>query len=298
MRDLGTLGGKSSSAYDINERGQVVGQITVKFGTYRAFFWENGTMRDLGSPGRRGGASTTAYAINDHGQVAGEWTSGCCSERVFVWQNGKMRDIGTLAGKDTDPGQIVGTELPADSAAKALNNRGWIIGESWTASEHLHGFLWRKGTMRDLGFFFSPVAVNDRGQVLGENELWEGGRTRHLPIGTARDLNERGVVACTRPAPGGQALPCVWRRGIVRNIPLVFGRVAGATMSLNDRDQVIGSTFGAQAFVWQSGKTTALPLLPGGKSSKAQAINNRGWIVGTSQTVSGAWHAVLWTYKP
>jgi uncharacterized membrane protein len=74
-------------------------------------------------------------------------------------------------------------------------------------------------------------------------------------------------------------------------------------MSLNDHDQVIGSTFrggvsGVHGFVWQKGRTTDLPLLPGGKSSKAHAINNKGWIVGTSQTSSGAWHAVRSTYKP
>ena len=38
MRDLGTLGG-SSSAWDINERGQVVGHSATRSGHARAVLW-------------------------------------------------------------------------------------------------------------------------------------------------------------------------------------------------------------------------------------------------------------------
>jgi probable HAF family extracellular repeat protein len=47
MRDLGTLGGSSASAYGINAACQVVGQSLTSFGSYHAFLWQNGTMTDL-----------------------------------------------------------------------------------------------------------------------------------------------------------------------------------------------------------------------------------------------------------
>ena len=42
--DLGTLGGSRSSAYGINNRGQVVGVAETADGDLHAFLWNSGTM--------------------------------------------------------------------------------------------------------------------------------------------------------------------------------------------------------------------------------------------------------------
>jgi probable HAF family extracellular repeat protein len=64
----GSLGGGSSEALAINERGPVVGQSTTSAGQWHAFLWERGTMIDLGT---LGGASSVATLLNEKGQVAG-----------------------------------------------------------------------------------------------------------------------------------------------------------------------------------------------------------------------------------
>jgi probable HAF family extracellular repeat protein len=76
MMDLGTLGGPSSSAFKINDRGQVVGWSDTSTGT-SAFLFAGGKMLDLNSLIRAnyGWRLTAGYDINDKGQIVGEATS-------------------------------------------------------------------------------------------------------------------------------------------------------------------------------------------------------------------------------
>jgi probable HAF family extracellular repeat protein len=68
--DLGTLpGGNYSAAFDINNRGQVVGVSNTGSGVYRPFLWDGGTMTELPLlPGAEQGA---ALRITDRGQIIG-----------------------------------------------------------------------------------------------------------------------------------------------------------------------------------------------------------------------------------
>ena len=48
MKDLGTLGGKQSTACYINGKGQVVGRAETQDGKLHAFLWEAGRgMQDI-----------------------------------------------------------------------------------------------------------------------------------------------------------------------------------------------------------------------------------------------------------
>jgi len=70
--ELGTLGGETSRAYDVNDRGWVVGHADDAEGRRRAVMWRDDRVIDLGT---LGGDDATALAVNDAGQVVGGSTS-------------------------------------------------------------------------------------------------------------------------------------------------------------------------------------------------------------------------------
>ena len=78
---LGTAGGTAfSSAINLNEAGQVVGESTITGATFRmhAFVWDSANgMRDLGGGGDACFDRSWATGINRHGDISGGLYLGC-----------------------------------------------------------------------------------------------------------------------------------------------------------------------------------------------------------------------------
>jgi probable HAF family extracellular repeat protein len=189
MIDLGTLGGRGSFAYAINDRGQIVGTSTTATGQMHGFLWQDGQMRDLGIQGE-----TLPKDINNSGQVVGWSDFGQEGDYFgFLWQAGSLVRL---------PGASV------EGQANAINNGSDVVGNV-IVDDTSQGYLWRRGTVTSLPI--AAQAINDRGQVLGARSvvphsmqmhvyLWWRGEVRNLePLGVPdeaafnlADINGRG----------------------------------------------------------------------------------------------------------
>ena len=171
------------TAYDINNRGMVVGQMTGQGGRSPAASWQRGRLTSLGTIG---GYSATAYACSDRGVIVGRTTvAGFNEERTgeepaFLYKGGRMIELGTLGGKS--------------STALDVNNNGDVVGFSSLTpiTDHpTHAFVVRRGKMTDLGTFganssgndhssSSANGINDAGQIVGTDEFPSYGKVYFL----------------------------------------------------------------------------------------------------------------------
>src|SRR5690606_18771772 len=89
MHDIGTLGLiGATTAWDVNNNGQVVGGAAKRYGIGHAFLYD-GTMYDLGT---LGGTHSEALAINDAGQITGWARTASGAMRAFFY-DGTMHNL-------------------------------------------------------------------------------------------------------------------------------------------------------------------------------------------------------------
>lgn len=255
------IAGAGSAAFNLNNLGQVVGQLDAGGGGYHAFVHDGSTLTDIGA---LTGGNSVAAGINDSGVVVGT-SGGTGVAQAFSYAGGVLS----------------GFAWPAQSFFEGINNAGVIVGVARYPDEN--GSVPRaitvdQGVVTNLGLLPGTDgegsyghAINSAGKVVGTVEI-AGAPNRPSDAflyadGVMQDLGNGG-------GPGGNG----W--------------------SINDHDQVVGaiglldlpgSTDGYpfRAFLWEAGVLRDLGALVEGGSSSARDINNFGEIVGVSDTVAG-----------
>jgi probable HAF family extracellular repeat protein len=182
----------SSSAYDINDKNDIVGYFTKADNSTHAFVLRNGNLTTDSINDR-------AVAINNAGQIAGDVsTSGKFDDtRVVLVTPGKPSvTFGTLGGKTATTASAAGDAHPfitsgnqlvdlgtlggASGGANEINAAGQVVGTAKNSSGKDRAFLWQNGTMTDLNTLLpansgweltAAFGINTSGAIVGTGTL-------------------------------------------------------------------------------------------------------------------------------
>jgi len=153
-----------STGHGINNVGMLVGSTETLDQKTRAFIWDNGSLRRLGT---LGGDNSYGYGINDHGDVVGSSDLANGQEHAFLLRaGGSMRDLGTLGG--------------TQSEAYAINQSRQVVGCSKTAGDaSRQAFIYTGGLMQGLptlgGDTACAYSINKAGWAVGHSTITPGG---------------------------------------------------------------------------------------------------------------------------
>ncbi|MCF8142967.1 MAG: hypothetical protein K9N21_03505 [Deltaproteobacteria bacterium] len=296
--DLGTLGGETSFAYGVNEKGAVAGKSKTDNGDVKAFYWDAVSgMVDIG-PGK-------ALGINNESRVVGNIHHH--NDDAFIWDSvdglsflnkgdflfatanqinhsgkviGYARRFNDVEGTSAvlwDPSvdtlTILGT-LGGPSYAFGINSLGDVVGNSGSPSR---AFIWNSvegmkdlGSLDEEGWRYYATGINDSGEVVGY-------------INTFSD----------------EYRAFLWEKGA--GMTLLLGEGESLAFGINNHGDVVGAQgtligIEGKAYLWKAGQRIdlnhAIPVDSGWELREARGITDGGHICGTG-LIKGEMHAFL-----
>jgi len=238
MTPMPTLGGNNSLAYQVNNRGQVVGVaetpmtdstcpawgFPASYLEAKPVIWQDGSLQEL--PTISGDADGVGYGTNDRGQIVG--STGACNQafpfsglHAVLWPNGPNGGV-------IDLGNLGATTL---NVAFYINNRGQVVGQAGTKCAHsggcglpgdtaFHAFLWQGGAMTDLG------------TLPGDAVSW------------ANNINSKSQAVGTSFDALGNSRAFIWQDGVMtdlnRLIPADSNFFLAEAFGINERGEIVG----------------------------------------------------------
>jgi probable HAF family extracellular repeat protein len=276
--ELGTLGGPYSSANAINNKGDAVGQSTLKSEhVSHAVLWSKGKITDLGV--LPGFVASDAVGISDGGAIVGEaWTPSrpMDERRAVSWSAGKANALAVAVA-----------ETPCGSAFD-VNDDGLAVGRA-----NLKDPTTRSGAR-------ASVVVKGQPMLLPQFTLPDKAGVSIPEIATA--VNRAGVVvgAAQGTIDGtSRRRPFRWANGVASDPLLGFDRTNRAWASdVNDAGDIAlqrvipGDGNGAGKGTWQAlilrgDKVTEIAPLAGYANAAIRALNARGDAVGYCWNATG-----------
>jgi probable HAF family extracellular repeat protein len=272
LTDLETLGGFSSGAYGLNNRGQVVGSsLTGEFrngsNVEHAFLWQNGVMHDIDTSGRD---YSRATGINNAGVAAGYAVAANGYVHAALWgAGGDQNDLGPLFGGKASYGY-------------GINDHGYVVGQGYVGSQSF-ATIWSPSGP----YYWAPFT----GYYYGE------GRGLNIHYKAVGDMSTSDFTATH-----------AFSYYSVTLLDLQQSPAYQSTATcINNSDQIAGyaqyntapGRYIYHAALWQNGGQQDLGALGPDGFSGADSINNLGQIVGYATTLrSDGWdqrHAFLTT---
>jgi probable HAF family extracellular repeat protein len=201
------------------------------------------------------------------------------------------------------------TELPGlgvtGSAPYGVDNSGAVSGTSTTTDNKTRAFLWKNGTMTDLGTYFSTTSwgykSNPAGQVTvyslsGASPgtyLYSNGLMKFITSGVGYGINAAGNVV------GGFGGAFLYKDGVLTDLG-TFSRGTATARAINNAGTIVGyasDTNGAsvRGFIWKNGGVTQIQPMAG-DSSIAIDINDAGDVMGLTSIAAdpNTWHVFIW----
>jgi probable HAF family extracellular repeat protein len=265
LQDLGTLGGFTTAASGVNNRGQVAGSA-VNDGRSRVFLWQDGAMQNLGG---LSGGDAFAHALNDNATIIGEARTSGGATHPFLCKDGVMVDL--FDGMESPVREVL------YGVAYAVNNNDVVVGSANPPDGSFNtAFLWKDGKWRNLG-------------TLGGANSW------------AMAINRSEVVAGFSAGSSGQRAFRWDERDGMKDLGTLGGN-ASLAYGINSGGAIVGvaanSSGQTRASLWQPeggamkiyDLNSLIPPDSGWTLTLARAVNDSGQIVGSGR-IGAATHA-------
>jgi probable HAF family extracellular repeat protein len=319
--DLGTLGGQSSTANDINNAGEIVGAAELADGRRHAYKLTAAGMTDLYPLG----SASAAFTITQRG-VAGGWIE-------VPWARGRLQPAVFEAGLAWVVPHLARSPAPCQWSAvvRGLNDAGPMSGSAWLEGdprcEYVRSAVYwnsrREAPIEYVGYGYDAFGyrINAAGLAVGSRVgyplynafVFTGTMSRDMPsydrtvyelcehnfpLGINDAGNIVGRIGCPHPSGDPTAPPvhgaAIWYTPTSRPaaLPMPGGATAADAVDINAQRFVAGTAYAGTTpssqsigFLWgENLGTVALPTLLPSAQCSATALTD---LAGSRLTVVG-----------